>query len=155
MYIGGLKRYENYMSTVELKIINSHRTCDIQLLDQGLAFHASVVTPIGVITCGGRTSNGRERKVSKKCFLLTNQNTWIPFPSLKKAPYNLHLVVLGDILVAIDPFYDRYEKIDWRNGDKWELIKMAIKLYKPCITKWDDENILITGGRNNRVSNAA
>ena len=152
MYIGGLKRYVH--STIELKIINSSRTCLIQSLEQGLAFHASVVTPIGVITCGGRTFNGRERKVSRKCVILNNQNNWIPFPSLKKAPYNLQMVVLGDILVAIDPFYDRYEKINWRNGDKWETIKMVIKLYQPCITKWDDENILITGGRKNRVSNA-
>ena len=133
------------------------KNCHIQSLDYALAYHASAVTPIGVITCGGRTPDWKKRK---ECVRLTNKNTWEPFPSMNEERVTFDLVVFGDILVAFESqkYTFEFEKINWRNGDKWEMPswKLNRAFYRSCITKWDDENVLITGGRKldgNWVSN--
>ena len=108
------------------------------------------MTPIGVITCGGGTSYVSR----KKCFRLSNNNTWEPFPSMNKLHYKSNMVVLGDILVAIDFFPLLIEKINWENGDKWEImdrltfnvINHSIHHHYSCVTKWNEENFIITGG---------
>ena len=96
----------SYMSSVNFKRINSSKTCHIESLDYELAFHASAVTPMGVITCGGMSPLLIERK---KCFRLSNQNTWESFPSMNNdhnscfnSILSFQMIVLGDILVAID-----------------------------------------------------
>ena len=154
LYIGGWKRRgqrkKNFLSSVEFKSINNNKTCHIQSLDYALAYHASVVTPIGVITCGGRTP---DLKIRNDCFHLTNRNTWEPFPSMNEGRESFDLFVVGDILVAYDPKGNTFERINWRNGDKWQMPVWTLNrpFYWSCVTKWDDENVLITGGRN-RVS---
>ena len=118
-----------------------------------MAALASVVTPDGIVTCGGQKLNGRK----KDCFRLTNQNTWEPFPSMNEARDFFNMVVLGDDIVAFGGAYneDSYESIKWRNGDKWEVTKMNKSFYNPCVTKWNEESIFITGGTKGRnwVSN--
>ena len=102
------------------------------------------MTPIGVITCGGEASNEKSRK---DCFRLTNKNTWEPFPSMNKARDYMDMVLIGDVLVVKDSHEDTFEKINIRNGDKWELVKMNRTFhYSSCLTKWDEESIFITGG---------
>ena len=156
IYIGGEKDYADDLSSVEFKSFNNKKSCHIQSLDFALCEHASVVTPIGVITCGGSLYTHTSRK---ECFRLTNTNTWVPFPSMNKIRYEFSMVVVGDILVAFGSNFalvggsgDTFEKINWTNGEKWELVMidgwwMNRAFYLPCITKWDDENILIIGGR--------
>ena len=94
----------NYTSSVDFKSINSNKTCHIKSLDYELAFHASAVTPMGIITCGGMSPHYIERK---KCFRLSNQNTWESFPSMNSnhnslAFQSFQMIMLGDILVAYD-----------------------------------------------------
>ena len=156
LYIGGnagrdtFERY--YLSTVEFKSICSNKMCPIRSLDEGLIYHASVVTPIGVITCGGATPKGGRNE----CTRLTNINTWEPFPSLNKvrrlaSSYQiLHMVVVGDTVVAFETYSRTFEKINWNTGEKWELVKMNQEFYGPCVVNWDDENILIIGGHSNK-----
>ena len=157
-YLKEIPSKKEVLSSVELKSINSNKTCNISSLDYQLYGHASVVTPIGVITCGGRISGYRE---TNKCVRLTDKNTWEPFPSMNIRRYAFDMVVVGDILVAFQGRNSMYwssshsntfEKINWKNGDKWELVKMNRTFYDPCVTKWDDENILIAGGRSTRYS---
>lgn len=157
LYIGGWaykKEYKTYFSSVEFMSINNNSTCHIQSLDYELGYHASAVTPIGVITCGGRISKGRGRK---ECVRLTDKNTWKSFPSMNEARESFDLVVVGDFLVAFEPHEYTFEKINWRNGSQWELPiwKFNRAFYGSCVTKWDDENVLITGGRKlkSNVSN--
>ena len=173
LYIGGMKDKNDdngsYMSSVNFKSINSSETCHIESLDYELAFHASAVTPMGVITCGGMSPLLIERK---KCFRLSNQNTWESFPSMNSnhdsflAFQSFQMIVLGDILVAYDSKfpsvsqnYRSIEKINWRDGDKWESIDMSssywndIPSHGSCVTKWSEEEIIIIGGQN-PVSNA-
>ena len=153
------------MSSVDFKSINSNKTCHINSLDYELACHASAVTPIGVITCGGMSPLYEERK---KCFRLSKQNTWESFPSMNNdhnscfnSILSFQMIVLGDILVAIDSNYPiveqnylSIEKINWRVGDKWESIDMSsfdrniISFDGSCVTKWSEEEIIITGGQN-------
>ena len=106
------------------------------------------MTPIGVITCGGRNrkSYGRRRR---ECVRLTDKNSWEPFPSMNEARESFYLVVVGDFLVAFEPIKLTFEKINWRRGGKWELPIWVLnkKFYQSCVTKWDDESILITGVR--------
>ena len=139
---------ENYLSTVYFKSINNTKTCHIQPLDHGLTLHASVVSPIGVITCGGVTPNMRE---TNKCDRLKNKNTWEPFPSMNEARFDFDMVIVGETLISFGGYSDEdtYEKINWRNGDKWELVKMNRKFSYTCVTYWDEESILITGGKIN------
>ena len=150
----------SYMSSVDFKSINSNKTCHIKSLDYELAFHASAVTPMGVITCGGMSPLLIKRK---KCFRLSNQNTWASFPSMNSihnsvgAFQSFQMIMLGDILVAYDSKSKNYrsiEKINWRDGDKWESIDMSssywndIPSYGSCVTKWSEEEIIIIGGQN-------
>ena len=139
-----MKSDETLFSSVEFKKINNNKTCHIKPLDQGLERHASVVTPIGIITCGGKTIYGYYgyRNESAR---LTNRNTWGAFPSMNEARVDHHMVVVGDTLVAIDTFWGKYEKINWRNGNKWESFKMKRYFICTCVTIWDEENVLITG----------
>ena len=67
------------------------------------------------------------------------------------------MIMLGDILVAYDSKSQNYrsiEKINWRDGDKWESIDMSssywkdIPSYGSCVTKWSEEEIIIIGGQN-------
>ena len=37
--------------------------------------------------------------------------------------------------------------INWRNNNKWESVEMNKEFYSSCVAKWDDENVLITGGK--------
>ena len=152
-----------YMSSVDFKSINSNKTCHIKSLDYEVAFHASAVTPMGVITCGGMSPLLIKRK---KCFCLSNQNTWESFPSMNSnhnslAFQSFQMIMLGDILVAYDSTfpdvlqnYRSIEIINWRDGDKWESIDMSssywkdISYYGSCVTKWNDEEIIIIGGHN-------
>ena len=153
----------NAMSSVHFKSINSNKTCYIKSLDYGLSSHASAVTPIGVITCGGISPFLETRK---KCFRLSNQNTWESFPSMNKnhdsflSPQSFQMIVLGDILVAYDSSYSSVaqnyisiEKINWRVGDKWESIDMSsfdrndIPRIGSCVAKWSEEDIIIIGGQ--------
>ena len=124
-------------------------------MDYEVAHHASVVTPNGVVTCGGWASAFEGKK---DCFRFTNQNTWKPFPSMNKARAFFDMVVLGDDIVAFGGynFEDSYEMINWSNGDKWEVTNMNQRFYFPCVTKWNEEGIFITGGFKGRslVSNA-
>ena len=64
------------------------------------------------------------------------------------------MVVLGDHIVAFGGFRDEhtYEKINWKHGGKWELTKMNQRFHWPCVTKWNEESIFITGGRQSRSS---
>ena len=140
---------------MEFKSIGNNKTCNIKSLDNGLQDHASVVTPNGIVTCGGWTVKGK----SNTCFRLTNQNTWQPFPNMNFYRSNFHMVVLGDILVAIGGLFEEktYEKINWKNGEKWEAAEMNVMRgsYEPCVTKWDEESVLITGGTDSgHVSNS-
>ena len=151
IYIGGLKRYRNFLSSVDLKSINNNKTCHIQSLDGGLCGHASEVTPIGVITCGGWASNGKSRK---DCFRLTDINTWESFPNMNKDRAAMDMILVGDILVVFASFNDdTFEKINIRNGKKWELVKMNRTFSWPCVTKWNEESIFITGAHRG-VSNS-
>ena len=165
------KPYNNgsYKSSVDFKSISSNKTCHIKSLDYELAYHASAVTPIGVITCGGMSPFYEKRK---KCFRLSNQNTWESFPSMNNYhnsflsfKNSFQMIVLGDILVAIDLNYpiveQNYlgiEKINWRVGGRWESIDMSsfdrsdISFDGSCVTKWSEEDIIIIGG-GNPVSN--
>ena len=137
-------------------------------MEDELAFHASAVTPMGVITCGGMSPLLIKRK---KCFRLSNQNTWESFPSMNSihnsagAFQSFQMIMLGDILVAYDSTfpdvlqnYRSIEIINWRDGDKWESIDMSssywndIPSYGSCVTKWSEEEIIIIGG-DNPVSN--
>ena len=141
--------YTNFYSTVEFKSVNNNKSCQIQSLDHGWATHGSVVTPIGVITCGGKTTNWSMRR---ECVRLSDQNTWESFPSMNEGGFIYDMVVIGDIILAFLHLgssgfdVDGFEKINWRDGEKWELIKVDRKFSWPCITIWDDESILITGG---------
>merc|ERR1712136_215933 len=115
-------------------------------------------TPIGVITCGGSIYNEtRKDKEERKqeCVMLTNKNTWGYFPSMKKARSEFDMAVVGETLIAFGGYNveDEFEKINWRNGEEWELIKMNRKFHHPCVTKWDEENILLIGGDRDLVSN--
>ena len=133
------------LSSVEFRSINNNKTCLIQSLDYKLHFHASVVTPNGVITCGGVLYHGR----TNKCVRLTVKNTWEPFPSMNIPRYEFDMVVVGDMLVAFNSSLEShtFEMINWRNNNKWESVKMNKEFYSSCIAKWDDENVLIIGGR--------
>ena len=150
MYIGGgfetIDRNVYPTSSVELKSISSNKSCRIQSLNYGLTYHASVVTPIGVITCGGKTLYGRARK---ECVRLTDQNTWVPFPSMNVPHFLFEIIVIGEILIAFgdDDSGNVFEMINWRSENKWKLIALSKTFLNPCVTKWNDENILITGGR--------
>ena len=155
IYIGGAKKWQNFYSTVEFKSVNNNKTCPIQSLHHELAEHASVVTSIGVITCGGESPNFIRRN---ECFRLTDKNTWDPFPSIpsvKEGGVVHDMVVVGDVLVALvfigyGGFDYAIEKINWRNGDTWQFIKIDGRFFRPCVTTWDDENIFIIGGFNKR-----
>ena len=107
-YLKEIPSKKEVLSSVELKSINSNKTCNIPSLDYQLYGHASVVTPIGVITCGGRISGYRD---TNKCVRLTDKNTWEPFPSMKSRRYTFDMVVVGDILVAFG--INTFEKINW------------------------------------------
>ena len=146
IYIGGEKKYRNYYSSVDFKSINNNKTCHIQSLDDGLCGHASEVTPIGVITCGGWASNGKSRK---DCFRLTDINTWESFPNMNKDRAAMDMILVGDILVVFASFNDdTFEKINIRNGDKWESVTMNKVFLDYCVTKWDEQSVLITGGKS-------
>ena len=138
------------LSSVEFRSINNNKTCQTQSLDYKLHFHASVVTPNGVITCGGiPQSHGVSHGRTNKCVRLTVKNTWEPFPSMNNPRYEFDMVVVGDMLVAFNSSLEShtFEMINWRNNNKWESVKMNKEFYSSCIAKWDDENVLITGGR--------
>ena len=155
IYIGGAKKWQNFYSTVEFKSVNNNKTCPIQSLHHELAEHASVVTSIGVITCGGESPNFIRRN---ECIRLTDKNTWDPFPSIpsvKEGGVVHDMVVVGDVLVALvfigyGGFDYLIEKINWRNGETWQSNKINRRFFQPCITAWDDENIFIIGGFNKR-----
>ena len=119
--------------------------------------HGTVVTPIGVINCGGSISDS-DWMISKDCFRLTKKNTWVPFPSMNKERHGMKMVVAGDTLIAFSYYGlgDNFEKINWRNGDNWEWVNMDKALFNFCTTKWDDKNIIIIGGTKStsRVSMA-
>ena len=155
VYVGGWIGYRNHFSTIEFKNINNNKTCHIKSLNNEIAYHASVVTPIGVVTCGGETANGNR---TKDCFRLTNQNNWEMFPSMNIARDQFDVVVVGSILVAFGGYLNEntYEKINWRNGEKWDVTNTNQSFYRPCVTKWNEESIFITGGTNKRwnVSNS-
>ena len=124
-------------------------------MEVGVTFHATVVTPKGIVTCGGLATYQDANR--KDCFRLTTEATWELLPSMNKARAEFDMVVLGDDIVAFggSSYEDSYEKINWRNGEKWEMTKLRQKFYDPCVTKWNEESIFITGGSQSLVSNTS
>ena len=104
------------------------------------------MTKIGVIACGGFEGKYSKNYGRKACVRLTNRNTWETFPSLNKDRLDFDMIAMGDVLVAIEKGDDTFEMINLRNRKKWETIQMDRKFYSSCFTKWDDENIIATGG---------
>jgi len=78
---------------------------------------------------------------------------------MNNARSSFDMVVLADDIIAFGGYgyEDSYEMINWRKGDKWEVTHMNQRFLFPCVTHWNEEGILITGGFKSRrtlVSNA-
>ena len=146
--------YDNHLSSVDFKSISKKKTCVFPSVVVDLKEHGSVVTPIGVIICVDlvATSNGTR----KECLRLTNSNAWERFSSMNRPlyiipePYIIDMVIVGDFLVSFSPhaLHNEFEKIDIRNGDKWESVTMNKVFLDYCVTKWDEQSVLITGGKS-------
>ena len=127
------------LSSVGFKSISSNKTCNIQSLNYGMEFHESVVTPIGVITCGGMTPY----IIRKKCFRLTNRNTWEQFPSLNRSHPRFDMIVLGDIIVAFD--YDNHIMNILTNTIKLGP-NLNVARYRHGCTRIRDDSLIVAGG---------
>lgn len=108
IYIGGYPFLYSHR-TVEFNSIKNNKTCYIQPLDFERNFLVSVVTQIGVITCGGLPLGKRF-----KCVRLTTRNTWETFPGMNNAHFEFDMIAMGDILVAFGKY--AFEMINLRNG---------------------------------------
>ena len=66
---------------------------------------------------------------------------------MNRAHFEFDMIAMGDVLVAFGNYV--FEMINLRYGKKWEIIQMDRTFWRPCVTKWDDENIIAIGGSKN------
>ena len=117
-----------WLSDVELVPIPTNNDfCDPLDLEYTVEDHASIGTPDGILTCGGRTLNGPTSKTISKCVFQTKEGQTTSFPSMKRGRVGFRLGIVNDVAYAIGGDDDSYgvditmEKINFQNDSKWNL----------------------------------
>ena len=139
--IGGVN---NGPSVAETEILNigSNTSCDVPSFPRASYTHASAVTPIGIVTCGGLAE--------RSCYRLSTENTWVSFPALNYLRAYFSMMYMDGFLWAIGGQHakDSMEYIDLNNLDssEWTVENTPFSLYGQCITEYPDNRFLLIGG---------
>ena len=129
-----------YLNDVELVSTQNNKDfCDPMDLDYAAAYHASVATDLGILTCGGFEG-------ISKCTLQTMSQT-ISFPSMKKSRYSFGLGIVNDIVYAVGGYYEErtMEKINYKTDSEWTLTNLPFSVKYHCLTTTEN-SLVITGG---------
>ena len=140
----------SYFNDVEhVSTQNNNNLCNPLDLDYTVAYHASVATDLGILTCGGSTASGD----TSKCTMLTKEGQTTSFPSMTKARDYFGLGIVDDLVFAIGGRggLTTMETINIKTDSEWTLTDLPFGVYYHCLTT-TTSSIVITGGRYGEVS---
>ena len=143
-------------ANVDSWILSSNRSCNLPQLPFRVRSHASAITPIGLVICGGFRIPGGDQKTCKR---LTSSNQWEYFPSLKTFRWDLAMKYMNGKLWAIGGHGSlSMEYIDITNPTLWTTESIPFdSRYGSCITELPNRNnvnnrlLLIGGGEWNNL----
>ena len=151
LVIGGINN--GALATTDVWNVGSNTSCGVPSFPRPLYAHASAVTPIGIVTCGGLAE--------RSCYRLSAENTWVSFPALNYLRAYFSMMYMDGFLWAIGGVNARnsMEFIDVSNLDATEWTVEAINgayspsnIYGQCVTEYPNNRFLMVGGNENAVS---
>ena len=158
--IGGANIYRadigNSLTNVEITHIGSERnaSCQIEDLPEGPLYHSTVLSKIGIISCGGYN---RFSSLTNKCYRLTKfgyRLTWFPYHDLKTLRSYFTLNEVNSTLVAIggpggyNETKGSFDHIDLISGTDWETKYLGFTIKYHCSVAINDEEIMVIGGKS-------
>ena len=158
LVIGGVNN--GALATTDVWNVGSNTSCGVPSFPRPLYAHASAVTPIGVIACGGETPGGPYGGQTS-CYRLSFENQWISFPALNHKRAYFSLKYMDGVLWAIGGVNARnsMEFIDVSNLDasEWAVESIdgasaPLNIYGRCITEYPNNRFIMIGGNENAVS---
>ena len=125
--------------------------------------HASVVSPTGIVTCGGKLGS-RRIPGSKICKRLSSSGRWVDFPPLLNDRKHFRMKMMNGKIWAIGGwdqqgrygFQHTMEYIDAKNLTKWEQKEIPFGVHSHCVAELPNNRLLVIGGmqhyeRNHRL----
>ena len=139
LILGGDSDGNRDLSNVEvIKVKTEGHICNPFELEYPVSGHSSVATSLGVITCGGWTTN---------CTLQTIKGETRSFPSMKRSRYKFGMTVMNQTLMIVGgwPTYDKMEKISM-NGDEWVEEDLPFSVWGHCVVSINETTAMVIGG---------
>ena len=144
------------LASTELINVDIHTSCSVSPYPFAISRHASVVTPTGIVTCGGR----HKSKHLNTCKRLTSSGNWASFPSMISKRSRYGLLMMNGLLWAVGGYggkempWSTMEYIDPRNPTEWTLKSMPFDVGGHCLTELSNQRLMVTGGyRSGTVKN--
>ena len=153
----GFARPMGPQAAIDVLNVRSNTSCGVPSFPRPTYAHASAVTPIGIVACGGETEIGH----LTSCYRLSTENKWVAFPSLKHTRAYFSMKYMDGILWAIggEKAKNSMEYIDLSNLDdnQWTVediqgAEAPSNIYGPCITEYPGKRFLLIGGNENTVN---
>ena len=141
--MGGRSDGNRPLSNVEvIKVKTEGAICNPLELEYPVNGHSTVVTSLGIITCGGWESNSL-----KRCTLQTIKGETRLFPSMKRSRYRVGMAVMNQTLMIVGgyPAYEKMEKISM-NGDEWVEEDLPFSVWSHCVVSINETSVMAIGG---------
>lgn len=141
----GCSRVNGYLSDVELVSLDSdNKKCDPIDLFYEVRDQETIITPKGILTCGGTKINWN---TLSSCTLQTTSGDTRFFPSMNSKRRWFGMVSIDDMIYAIGgyPSDDTMESINIKDGTQWKQEFMPFKVRKHCVVSVNSKVIVIGG----------
>ena len=125
--------------------------CSIPKLPEEISDHSTILSQIGIVSCGGWTKYTKE---TNKCWKLEKNNTWSPFPSMIETRTEFSMEELDNKLVVVGGDFNftswtnSMEILDLNGEMKWTKRILEFSALESCMVKVNTTHLLITGGRH-------
>ena len=120
---------------------NGH--CTASNLEYPVSSHSSVVSSLGVITCGGHDGKSR----LKKCTLQKRDGETKMLPSMIRPRSAFGMVVINQTLIVVggNGAFNKMETINLQSG-QWNEVDLPFTVGYHCVVSINDTMILSIGG---------
>ena len=145
LIIGGRDGFRSESSDVELIDIEAEdEKCSPLDLDHPIQSHSSVVSSLGVITCGGRSNGTR----LNRCILQTKEGEIKLFPSMIRPRSGFGMGVMDQNLIVVGGYgaENKMERINLMS-DQWVEEDLPFSVSDNCVVSINDTTVMSIGGK--------
>ena len=121
---------------------NGNLICDPTDLPYTVSGHSTVVSDLGLITCGGNDGS-----YLSKCILQKQNGETTSFPSMKSNRYYFAMVLVSDVIYAIGGLGSSatMEMINLKTETEWAIQSIPFSVKFHCASAVSN-TIVVTGG---------